>query len=393
MDSVGNLIPAGSAIVPGRRNPGLDVLRGIAILLVLGNHICPDTIQSLPALHGVAAAIYWHLRGIGWAGVDLFFVLSGFLVSGLLLREIESSGTVHCGRFWLRRAFKILPSYYGLLVLLAALRVTPWFNTTSPASMLSSIAEHGLFLQNYLSFNPNGPTWSLAVEEHFYLALPLILVLLARGVSAERFQRRLISFCILVALTAFGLRLQHTLLHGIGLDDYRRTHFRIDALFFGVLTQLLSRRYDAIREWVVTHPVYTIGTALILVSPVLLLNRVHPLMFTAGYTLLSLGFSLLVLVFSHGIYPTHPSTPTRALATLGTWSYNLYLWNFFVGALPLPAYKVIQGWLATHTSGPATAVAAQGLVFILTSVAIAAVATRVIERSFLRLRDHPAFQF
>jgi peptidoglycan/LPS O-acetylase OafA/YrhL len=383
---------AAAAISPVRRNIGLDVLRGIAILLVLGNHVCPDTIQALPTLQGFAAAAYWRMRCVGWSGVDLFFVLSGFLVSGLLFQEIESSGTIHCGRFWLRRAFKILPSYYGLLILLAAFQVTPWFDTTSTASMLSSIAAHGLFFQNYLSFNPNGPMWSLAVEEHFYLVLPPLLILLARGVSMDRFCRRVIAACILVAFATVCLRLHHALVHGIGLDDYRRTHFRIDALFFGVLTQLISRRHPAIRRWVAAHPRATLGAAAILVSPVLFLHRTHPLMFTVGYTFLSLGFGLVVLRFAHARRPDHPLLLTRAFATLGTWSYNLYLWNFFVGALPLPAYQPVQSWLAIHAPNPVTAVATQGFVFVLTSVAIAALASRVIERSFLRLRDYPLFQ-
>ena len=135
----------------------LDVLRGIAVLLVMGYH--------LPALPILSNA--------GYLSVDLFFVLSGFLVSGLLFREIQSTGGVNLSRFYLRRALKIYPSVYLLLALTYLL-----FTAALGWAQVSNTALGDLLLsQNYLG-GLWGHTWSLAVEEHFYLLLPVTLILL-----------------------------------------------------------------------------------------------------------------------------------------------------------------------------------------------------------------------
>lgn len=372
---------------PAKRNVGLDALRGIAILLVLGNHIAPDTIQHLPALQGFAGAVYWQMRCIGWTGVDLFFVLSGYLISGLLFQEIESSGTVRCGRFWVRRAFKILPSYYFLLLMLAVTGATTWLDVSSASTVLTSVAQHCLFLQNYLAHSLNGPTWSLAVEEHFYLVLPVLLLLLARGVTRERFLGRVLVAGVLVLVGALALRTFHAFAHGNGLDDYRRTHFRIDSLFIGVLTQLLARRGHFIARWVVRRPGLSLGLAAALVSPAMVLGTMHPLMFSVGYTALAIGFALVVLVFAQGLNFAQPLPPMRALAAIGTWSYNIFLWNFFVALLPLPGYGRAQAWLAIHSPNAAFTVAAQGLLFVAVAIGIGALATKLVEGQFLKLRE------
>src|SRR5438270_7344794 len=95
----------------GSRLPGLDLLRGIAVLLVLGRHMwdVPPDVQ-----HPLGRVLEVWQRG-GWVGVDLFFVLSGFLVSGLLFSEYKQFGTVSPGRFLLRRGLKIYPAFYVFL--------------------------------------------------------------------------------------------------------------------------------------------------------------------------------------------------------------------------------------------------------------------------------------
>src|SRR6266704_4580413 len=130
------------------RNHSLDVLRGGAILLVIGFHLDP---------FGV-----W--RG-GFVGVDLFFVLSGFLISGLLFRDFTNHGQIQLIGFWLRRAFKILPPLYIFLALMAVLMLA--FHLYPGAKFLAAV----FFFSNYLA-DPNqagvfvGHTWSLAIEEH-----------------------------------------------------------------------------------------------------------------------------------------------------------------------------------------------------------------------------------
>jgi peptidoglycan/LPS O-acetylase OafA/YrhL len=199
----------------------------------------------LPELNGAAGALYWRVKNLGWTGVDLFFVLSGFLISGLLFKEIETTGSLNAGRFWYRRAFKILPSYLFFLIVMAATKATAWLDTTSWATIGASLAKHLLFAQNYLGHNPNGPTWSLAVEEHFYILLPcLLLLLLYKASTREQFERWLliVGSCVIAGVPA--LRTVHAVVRGVSLDDYQLSHFRADGLFFGVMVQLLLRRQN-----------------------------------------------------------------------------------------------------------------------------------------------------
>jgi len=153
----------------------LDILRAVAILLVLFRHgpIAPKEAGHFEGFVRVGACL-------GWAGVDLFFVLSGFLIGGLLFQEIKTYGSLDVRRFLIRRAFKIWPTYFVYLafVFFFALFVTQ----EMPGRQL----VHGLFnnvihLQNYLG-SPRTHTWSLAVEEHFYLVWPLVVWSFRRAV-------------------------------------------------------------------------------------------------------------------------------------------------------------------------------------------------------------------
>src|SRR4029450_518434 len=147
------------------RSLELDALRGSAILLVLLHHPQLDPRWFSGGLQPVALA----LRRFAWSGVDLFFVLSGFLVGGLLLDELSRTGTLDARRFLIRRAFNIWPSY---LVLVAWIFVSESQagRGEGPGATLPTL----LHVQNYLGTR-RMPTWSLAVEEHFYLVLRFVL--------------------------------------------------------------------------------------------------------------------------------------------------------------------------------------------------------------------------
>src|SRR5947209_325993 len=166
--------PSPSAVVerqaatPQKRDIRLDVLRGIAVLLVLCNHFPVDASRA-----GILSRLAGPLQRFGWTGVDLFFVLSGFLVGGLLIKEMNQRGTMQVGRFWIRRGFKIWPSYYLFLLFI-------WSQVTLQLDKRQTLAPAFLFLQNYIAprLCPRGHLWTLAIEEHFYLVLPVLLLLL-----------------------------------------------------------------------------------------------------------------------------------------------------------------------------------------------------------------------
>jgi peptidoglycan/LPS O-acetylase OafA/YrhL len=144
----------------------LDLLRAVAIFLVIGRHT-PYLAPSNYPYPVKMFFLYW--MKLGWIGVDLFFVLSGFLISGLLFREYIQHGQIKLGRFLIRRAFKLYPAYYAFLLITLIWQIMVGKPRPLP---LYSFLSNSLFFQNY------GPavwnhTWSLAVEEHFYF-FPLL---------------------------------------------------------------------------------------------------------------------------------------------------------------------------------------------------------------------------
>lgn len=145
------------------RNKRLDVLRCIAILLVIGHHA-----QTFPV---------W--TRTGWVGVDLFFVLSGFLISGLLYSEYKKRQNISVGRFFIRRGLKIYPAFYFFLAATLAAQLLLYKGSVPLKPYLYEM----LFIQNY-HFAIWQHTWSLAVEEHFYIALALLLLALVRFLPA-----------------------------------------------------------------------------------------------------------------------------------------------------------------------------------------------------------------
>jgi peptidoglycan/LPS O-acetylase OafA/YrhL len=162
--------------VNGRlRMISLDVLRGIAIVMVLVVHApWPNWL-----LHGYCG----RLIQIGSHGVDLFFVLSGYLISRLLFAELSRTGSIRVVRFWLRRGFKIWPSYYVAYLSAAGIQAL-WAVSYSRAFSFSDLCAwpNWVFVQNYI--HPEArwfASWSLAIEEHFYTVVPIVLLLLNRS--------------------------------------------------------------------------------------------------------------------------------------------------------------------------------------------------------------------
>src|SRR5665213_604282 len=164
--------------IPQRRIPELDGLRGMAILLVMvGHYFSVPGVGAVSLLNG-----YWFR--LGWTGVDLFFVLSGFLIGGILLDARGSSN--YFKTFYARRFFRIIPLYYAWILLYVVLApvVRMFFSDRiGPVQRVDgSILAHLFFLQNFHEFLKSGAsfwwfssTWSLAVEEQFYLVAPLLV--------------------------------------------------------------------------------------------------------------------------------------------------------------------------------------------------------------------------
>jgi peptidoglycan/LPS O-acetylase OafA/YrhL len=208
-----------------RRIPQLDAVRGIAILLVM----LVNTSDKYPELH-----LQW-LVGKGWMGVDLFFALSGFLITGILLDTKKLPD--YFKNFYVRRALRILPLYYAIL--LSMFVVIPVLRPSEARSIFERSSPwwaYPVFLQNFLlavptnAAGPLGTTWSLAIEEQFYLVWPLIV----RYCSGTRLHRIATAMILIAVPLTYYLSSRHFLI-------YSNVFCRQVGLMAGALLALLIR--------------------------------------------------------------------------------------------------------------------------------------------------------
>lgn len=299
----------------------------MAVLLVLGRHLepCPRAIS--PLLHAISTT--WN-RG-GWVGVDLFFVLSGYLVSGLLFREHLERGSVSVKRFLVRRGFKIYPAFWILiattLVVLRQFRITPPLRAV--ASELAFVQNYGLAIWNH--------TWSLAVEEHFYFLLAILIGLLA-GRSRSRDPFGVVP-ALFVALAVLCLALRILTWRtgpfspGVNLMP---SHLRIDSLFCGVLVSYLRHYHPARFEAFASRNrvLLLLGGGALLVPAFVFPLETTPLVYTLGFTIFYVGSSLLLIGLLAFEIPGGPLT--GSMTFLGSRSYSIYLWHMPVAAWAVP---------------------------------------------------------
>jgi peptidoglycan/LPS O-acetylase OafA/YrhL len=374
----------------------LDVLRGVAICLVLAIHSAwtPESPDNW------FEPLFGAFQSIGWVGVDLFFALSGFLISGLLFVEFNRSGRLHIGQFYLRRGLKIWPSFYfafGSVVLLQCLRQAQLQDWDRVTAIALNTVPNILFVQNYLTDHPWPHSWSLAVEEHFYLFLPVVLMLMCRGSKdGKRAFCHLLwslplvwvmSLAYRVLAAATGEATPHYL--------YYSTHAHLDGFLVGVTGGYLFhyRRpwAEAIGRW---WPMF----AFVAVFAMALVWRYPRDDFmigtTVGFSMLSIGFGGLVL--AAGLWPdTGKQAPLRlagllrGIAWLGCYSYTIYLAHSVIPMMPgfeplrqAVIYRGLPGWL------PAGAVLwIDRLVFWGLAVGAGFGLSLLIEQPFLRFRN------
>jgi peptidoglycan/LPS O-acetylase OafA/YrhL len=343
----------------------LDVLRGIAILLVMGVH--------------VPAYPLWSTLG-GW-GVDLFFVLSGFLISNLLFTEYRNSGKIRLTRFFVRRALKLYPSFY-LLLALTLLYCIFWRVPIHGRNLLGET----ILTQNYIGAIW-GHTWSLAVEEHFYVVLPLIFALLMKWRAGSDNPFRVIPYIFLgIALACLALRIVNSIQHPVydHRVDYELSHLRVDSLFFGVFLSYLHNFCPAILQKLMSNPWrFPVSLAGVLaLAPACFLPYTDPIVYTVGLTLLYVGFGtmLLLSLYKETRKRPKPGVAALAIAKMGTYSYTLYLWHVpmaqLFGSLAV-RFGMVNQYVLHAVYFTATIVIGVGL-------------SRLVEMPVLRLRERIA---
>lgn len=348
----------------GTRNLGLDVLRMAAVSLVLGRHVrMPDE----PHVFLLTLS-----RG-GWIGVDLFFVLSGFLIASLLFAEHARSGRVNTTRFLIRRGFKIYPAFWCFLVATILVRYVAKGGRPPTLPLLGEI----LFLQNYLG-GLWDHTWSLAVEEHFYFGIAGLFAWAAKDRPGHRFEF-IPSVFVRIALVCLALRLVNLLLFSTYSHQtfLYGTHIRADSLFFGVLLAYGVRYRDlAARTARIPTPIL-VGIGAVLLSPAFLFPlETYRWVSVVGVILFYGGSGVWVLAAIR--LTASRSYVLRAFGALGAASYSIYLWHLMVGT---------YGWdLARKEAGLhdwPTYVA----VYVIGSCTVGWMMHRIVERPALALRD------
>lgn len=388
--------------MPAGRLVYLDVFRAIAIFLVLGYHHVTEAL----APHHVGYYVLRHWGWVGWTGVDLFFVLSGFLIGGLLLTEYQQRGGLHIARFYIRRGFKIWPSYVLFILVITAYiavlhRHNAQLGTDGLADVPKVVWPYFLHIQNYVAPLEAviAHTWSLSVEEHFYLVLPLVL-LIALWRSARSGQASLAAIpwiYLCIAVVCMGWRTLNYLItpaEQFNLYSYYfPTHLRIDSLMAGVFLAYVVRFRAA---WV--EPLRQRRLALLLFSlacyaPAAMWIRDEISYFkTAGLTVLALGSMGFVLLawFADGDLaarkqqglPGRAPAWARFLAWIGVYSYSIYLWH-----LPFPRLIVQRATERLGVEDHAWTPLVGLIVFSVISIVLGMVMYRLVERPALALRD------
>ncbi|MGZ6072118.1 MAG: acyltransferase family protein [Myxococcaceae bacterium] len=366
--------------------PGLDGVRGLAILMVMAVHFVGDaSARSHVQRVVVKGASY------GVLGVDLFFVLSGFLITGLLL---EAKGQPHYFRnFYARRTLRIFPLYY--LVLAALFLVLPALTTPSP--LLEVARQHQVWLWTYTSNFYIAATsswasltyvshfWSLAIEEHFYLAWPLVVFLFRRPVL-ER-------ICVGILFAGLALRIGLVLAGVSELSVSVLTPCRIDTLAVGALLALLVRRQDVGPRVLQRAAPLAAGLLAAVVAVSLFgvvtkhwLPVLHQLrgslwaLFFGALTLISLGASAgagaLARLFESGL-----------LRFFGKYSYGLYVYHglFTWYLVEERANERLDRLFGYHHS---LTIAARAILGVGVSVVVAVVSYQLVEKRFLALKRY-----
>jgi peptidoglycan/LPS O-acetylase OafA/YrhL len=343
----------------------IDFLRGIAIILVLFRHV-----DYVPLAHK-----------IGWAGVDLFFVLSGFLVSGLLFHEFNKYKEINAKQFLIRRAFKIYPLFWLVLIY-----VVFTHNLTGFGSNKLSLYSEVFFFQNY-TLGLLHISWSLAVEEHFYLLLTLAIYIATKWGNLQNkkaFHSIAFSVLAVVLITRFIVNYYYptfdTFIH------YTPTHMRIDSLTFGVI---LAYNYQFNKRWlqkfVLKNKLALSIATFILLFPVFIFSNESYFIRTIGYSTTYIGFGLLLVLFLFNAQIEKALEKPFALpiynvvAKIGTWSYALYLVHMLVYIFFRRLTERMLGMQAREITM---------LVCYITVSLIAAYAlTELVEKPVLALRD------
>jgi len=340
--------------------PELDGLRGISILLVYIHHL------------------YHPLMPGGFFGVDVFFVLSGFLITSLLVQEQERKGSISLKDFYIRRALRLMPALITLILIIGGfalifLDIRRKTATFQGILMALSYASNWFIAFGYFTANnPLGITWSLAIEEQFYLTWPLSLSLALR----YKLGRRWILYILALAIVIIPLHRKMLAMHGANvLRLYYASDTRADTLLIGCLAGLLvswnllpyNRRVEICIKSLAAVAAVFLGYMVSTASPMGGMLYLH-----GGYTLVALSMGLILFVLV--VWPPKVALSVlrfTPLVWIGRISYGLYLWHWPVR-------------LFVYSKNGLPASVGQLLIVVVLSLSLTTLSYYFVEKPFLR---------
>jgi len=344
----------------------LDLLRGSALLLVM-------------LVHAEASKI---IVKMGWISVDLFFVLSGFLVSGILFSEYKQFNKIRPLYFLGRRGFKIYPLFYFVLIIHLV-----YYACKGESMPIDRILPELFFYQNYQE-GIMAISWTLAVEEHFYFLLSILLFIVA--VKNKIINSVVVPIgCLFIGVSCFLLR-SYTFLN-LGYQgefvNHFPTHLRIDSLSFGVLiSYLFSFHRQRFSDFIKMNKRTLLLLGIVLLLPVFIWDKTTFIICTFGYTFVYVSLGILIALSLE--FPDFLKELTNKfhfqfvydfMVWVGRYSYGIYLIHFLVGPgasnfvrenvdADLPAFVYIA-------------------VYLTSDILFGVLLTHLIEKPFLRIRE------
>jgi peptidoglycan/LPS O-acetylase OafA/YrhL len=346
---------------------GLDLLRAVAIVLVLMSHYAGFVAH---------APVFGAIGKVGWAGVDLFFVLSGYLIGNQLLAPVARGEALDLKAFFVRRLLRTLPNYYAVLAVYLLFPAAPFSGSSA-----SPLWQFLTFTQNIgLAYGQTfSHSWSLCIEEQFYVVLPLAVLALARTRSVR------LGWCVLAGAIALGMTMRGLAWVRDGHDFmaaevYYATFGRFDELLPGVAIAMLKNFHPVQFGRILRHANALLVAGFAAVAAVLTcMNLDLPNLFVTtafGFSLVAMSFALLVCA---ALSPQCLLNRVRVpgAASLALWSYAVYL-------VHKPVFMMLNGPVKASGIAPDTpwlVLAVMGL-----GVLGGWLLFRCVETPFMRLR-------
>lgn len=360
-----------------RHIPALDGIRGVAIASVLAYHLLDA--NNLPRA-GLVIRLLAQLREAGWIGVDLFFVLSGFLITGILYNT--RSGQHYFRNFYARRALRIFPLYYGVLLVMAVAVLLAGCHLLSGYWILATYTS-SLIGANYSDcrwLNLNH-FWTLSVEELFYCIWPAVVYM-------AKTPRRILWAAVAGSLFSICLRACFVFGGAFSRDVFIVYSFgpaRLDSLLIGAMLAISLR--TRARQHVLRFAPFVLATGLI--ALILLLWHNPMLSWAAGpfwsiglYDLLAITFAALI---ASALQPgwIERAMALRGLRFLGRYSYGMYVFHYIlVGLLDLRLRAALRAW----TGSLLWSIVATGVILFAITLALSIVSFHAYEKHWLLLK-------